>query len=263
MEDRLTDQSWQNMLKTAPPPLPIWMKTFIDLTAASLPVPHSNFKSEAKWMPVEVLVSIQPEVIELGTQIQVKVVVSGQVTANPEVTIVQGDKTIRQDMKKSSNNIFAPEYTALLESKDFKPGTALLFVKGHIGEEEFQRTQQLILERASGVEDANAYTSELSKRSKLRNSLYQSFPNPFNPEVWIPYEIEKGSDVTVEIYNSLGQIVRVLELGYKSPGRYIDAGKAVYWDGRNSHGEKISSGIYFYKLHAGNFIATGRMISVK
>ncbi|MBM3213022.1 DUF3160 domain-containing protein, partial [Candidatus Poribacteria bacterium] len=108
MEDRLTDQSWQNMLKTAPPPLPIWMKTFIDLTAASLPVPHSNFKSEAKWMPVEVLVSIQPEVIELGTQIQVKVVVSGQVTANPEVTIVQGDKTIRQDMKKSSNNIFAP-----------------------------------------------------------------------------------------------------------------------------------------------------------
>ncbi len=84
-----------------------------------------------------------------------------------------------------------------------------------------------------------------------RLALLQNYPNPFNPETWIPYELNKASDVEIRIYNINGQIVRRLSLGQQPPGSYIAKDKAVYWDGANETGEKVSSGIYFYQLRAG------------
>jgi len=94
-------------------------------------------------------------------------------------------------------------------------------------------------------------------------ALMQNYPNPFNPETWIPYRLSEATDVTIAIYNVNGQMVRRLDLGNKMPGYYVDKSEAAYWDGRNGFGEKVSSGIYFYQLRAGQNVSIRKMIVVK
>ncbi len=92
---------------------------------------------------------------------------------------------------------------------------------------------------------------------------FAAYPSPCNPETWIPYTLAKDVEVTIAIYNSSGRIVRTLQLGHQSAGAYISKDKAAYWDGRNEAGEEVSSGIYFYALKAGNFIATRKLIVLR
>ena len=93
---------------------------------------------------------------------------------------------------------------------------------------------------------------------------WQTIPNPFNPETWIPYQLwQKRSEVTVTIYASDGSVVRTLALGYQAAGMYKNRTQAAYWDGRNELGETVASGIYFYTLIAGEFIATRKMLILK
>jgi hypothetical protein len=94
-------------------------------------------------------------------------------------------------------------------------------------------------------------------------ALLQNFPNPFNPETWIPYELPDGVAVSIVIYNVQGRLVRRLELGKQSAGSYVTKDKAVYWDGKDDRGEKVASGVYWYALRAGDFDATRRMVIVK
>lgn len=94
-------------------------------------------------------------------------------------------------------------------------------------------------------------------------TLLQNFPNPFNPETWIPFELIKPAEVTIHIYNLKGQLIRTVNLGHKQAGFYISKDKAAYWDGKNQSGERASSGIYFYTIRAGNFTATRKMILLK
>jgi hypothetical protein len=96
-----------------------------------------------------------------------------------------------------------------------------------------------------------------------RTVLLQSYPNPFNPDVWIPYELSKEASVRIELYNAAGQLVRTLELGVQQRGRYISKSKAAYWDGRTEFGERAASGLYFYALKAGDFVATRKMVILK
>ena len=93
--------------------------------------------------------------------------------------------------------------------------------------------------------------------------LLQNFPNPFNPETWIPYQLETSADVTLQIYDTSGGIVRTLNLGFKEQGFYMTRSRAAYWDGRNNLGEQVASGIYFYNLHTPNFSATRKMLILK
>ena len=93
--------------------------------------------------------------------------------------------------------------------------------------------------------------------------LYQNFPNPFNPETWIPYQLSKDADVTIKIYNVSGRLVQTLELGSKEAGVYLEKEKAGYWDGRNNTGESAASGVYFYSITAGDFTATKKMLVLK
>jgi hypothetical protein len=93
--------------------------------------------------------------------------------------------------------------------------------------------------------------------------LWQNYPNPFNPETWIPYQIREPALVVIRIYNKTGQLVRTLDLGQRAAGFYLGRTKAAYWNGLNSAGEKVASGIYFYQIKAGNFSATRRMLIVK
>ena len=96
-----------------------------------------------------------------------------------------------------------------------------------------------------------------------RTMLLQNFPNPFNPETWIPYHLTEDAPVKIQIYDSQGASVRKLDLGQKSAGTYLTRDTAAYWDGRNDYGEALSSGLYFYQLRADEFSATRRMILAK
>ena len=90
--------------------------------------------------------------------------------------------------------------------------------------------------------------------------LLSNYPNPFNPETWIPYRLSKDTDVTLTIYNEQGAMVRTLMLGHQPAGHYESRSRAAYWNGRNQHGEPVASGIYFYTLTAGDYIATRKLL---
>ena len=94
-------------------------------------------------------------------------------------------------------------------------------------------------------------------------TLLANYPNPFNPETWIPYQLATPTEVTITIYGVDGQIVRTLTLGHQPAGMYQSRSRAAYWDGRNAFDESVASGVYFYTLTAGNFTATRKMLILK
>jgi hypothetical protein len=96
-----------------------------------------------------------------------------------------------------------------------------------------------------------------------KSALLQNYPNAFNPETWMPYQLSEAADIILNIYDVKGELVRTLELGHKLPGYYLDKTKAAYWDGRNSKGERVGSGVYFYSLRAGDFVDVRRMLLQK
>jgi flagellar hook assembly protein FlgD len=93
--------------------------------------------------------------------------------------------------------------------------------------------------------------------------LLPNYPNPFNPETWIPYHLADDADVHLTIYDIKGMVVRQLDLGHQQAGHYTDRARAAYWDGRNNLGETVGSGVYFYHLQTGDFSAMRKMVIVK
>lgn len=91
-------------------------------------------------------------------------------------------------------------------------------------------------------------------------ALLANYPNPFNPETWVPYQLARTAKVQIHIYATSGVLIRTLDLGHQPAGTYHQRSRAAYWDGKNEHGEPVASGIYFYTLTAGNFTGTGKMI---
>ncbi|MDD9974244.1 MAG: leucine-rich repeat domain-containing protein [Candidatus Poribacteria bacterium] len=117
--------------------------------------------------------------------------------------------------------------------------------------------------------DLQIYTEDLTSAQlnapsisvlSAETALLPNYPNPFNPETWIPYRLAKATDVTVTIYDVRGVVVRRLALGHKSAGFYQNRARAAHWDGRNTLGEKVASGLYFYTFTAEDFTATRRML---
>ena len=100
----------------------------------------------------------------------------------------------------------------------------------------------------------------LTTLTPKETALLANYPNPFNPETWIPYHLAKDADVTLTIYAIDGQVVRRLAIGHQPAGVYQTRSRAAYWDGRNAVGEPVASGVYFYTLTAGNFAATRKML---
>ena len=91
-------------------------------------------------------------------------------------------------------------------------------------------------------------------------TLLPNYPNPFNPETWIPYQLAEDSKVTVQIYDAKGVLVRILPLGSQRAGLYYSRNRAAHWDGKNAQDEPVASGVYFYTLKAGDFAATRKML---
>ena len=103
------------------------------------------------------------------------------------------------------------------------------------------------------------YMRSLPAVTKLLNN----YPNPFNPETWIPFQLADPQEVSITIYDLKGRKVRILDLGHKKAGYYLNRGNAAHWDGRSDWGELIASGIYFYRIKAGNFSGQNRLVILK
>ena len=97
----------------------------------------------------------------------------------------------------------------------------------------------------------------------LETALLANYPNPFNPETWIPYDLAEAANVYLHIYSAKGESVQQLSLGFQTAGTYRTRSRAAYWDGRNAAGEAVASGIYFYTLQAGQFKTTRQMVIIR
>ena len=118
-------------------------------------------------------------------------------------------------------------------------------------------------------------TAEDVKRSRIQlpelvayeipaeTQLLPNYPNPFNPETWIPYRLAEDAFVTLTIYDLNGRVVRTIDVGLQTAAFYESRAQAIYWDGRNEVGETVASGVYFYNLSAGNYSATRKMLILK
>jgi hypothetical protein len=97
----------------------------------------------------------------------------------------------------------------------------------------------------------------------VETALFANYPNPFNPETWVPFQLSVAGPVVIRIYNQSGQLVRTLDLGYRRAGAYLTQSQAARWDGRNEIGEGVTSGVYFYQLLTDHFTATRKMTILK
>ncbi len=119
---------------------------------------------------------------------------------------------------------------------------------------------------ANALEDADdiaAAPQILESFLPRETILLANYPNPFNPETWIPYQLAQPADVRITIYAANGAPVRTLDVGYQTAGLYLNRSGAAYWDGKNAYGQPVSSGVYFYTLTARDFAATRKMLILK
>lgn len=123
------------------------------------------------------------------------------------------------------------------------------------------------LQHEIGVTDIHRAFTELRLTPEdlipKRTLLLANYPNPFNPETWLPYQLANDAEVTIGIYSSAGHLVRQLDLGFQQAGYYIGKARAAYWDGRNDLGERLASGVYFYQLSTGESSATIRKMVIR
>ena len=96
-----------------------------------------------------------------------------------------------------------------------------------------------------------------------KTQLLANYPNPFNPETWIPYELATDTNVRLTIYNTQGVVIRSLQFGHQSAGYYVGRDRAAYWDGRNALGEQVASGLYFYQLETDEMSLMRKMVILK
>ena len=117
------------------------------------------------------------------------------------------------------------------------------------------------------VDDVKSSTIQLEDlivyEIPAETELLRNYPNPFNPETWIPYHLSEDADVNLTIYDISGEVVRDIDVGHQTAAKYDTRAKAIYWDGRNRFGEQVASGIYFYHLDAGDFSGTRKMVILK
>ena len=156
------------------------------------------------------------------------------------------------------------------DNRDNGAAAAPMVVGVKLTAEQVDRLQaQIDLLIASGDRSPDAlktlvYLQQLIATARPeKTQLLANYPNPFNPETWIPYELATDTDVRITIYNAQGVVIRSLQLGQQSAGYYTDRERAAYWDGRNALGEQVASGVYFYQLETDEMSALRKMVILK
>ena len=122
------------------------------------------------------------------------------------------------------------------------------------------QAQTLVLTDATSQRGVLFLEQLLAMLAPKETALLPNYPNPFNPETWIPYGLANDTHVQISIYDISGELVRQLDLGHQRAGHYTERSRAAYWDGRNGIGEHVASGVYFYTLTAGDFTAIRKML---
>ena len=157
---------------------------------------------------------------------------------------------------------------AFATAKPINSASELLMVEFYVMPNTEGKISQLLISDAQLSESLSIVKHNgLIEILPAKTALLPNYPNPFNPETWIPYQLSTESDVTVEVYNIQGRLVRVFDLGMQPAGSYVTQDRAVYWNGENEAGERVASGVYFYRLKAENpeaeFSAVRRLVVVK
>ena len=136
--------------------------------------------------------------------------------------------------------------------------------------EQFDIVGKWLTEARLADDGSNVFRQGIATLEQLFNTavptetaLLPNYPNPFNPETWIPYDLAEDANVYLHIYNATGESIQQLSLGFQTAGTYRTRSRAAYWDGRNAVGEPVASGIYFYTLQAGQFKTTRQMVMIK
>ena len=126
-----------------------------------------------------------------------------------------------------------------------------------------QEAKQLALTDPTFLRGILVLEQLLAALTPQKTALLPNFPNPFNPETWIPYQLAEPADVTLSIHTAKGELIRTLALGNQAAGIYKNKDSAAYWDGKNESGELVASGIYFYSLTTKQYTATRKMLILK
>ena len=158
-----------------------------------------------------------------------------------------------------SQNAAAPTQLALIKSI---PSTAKDIIAAQRALSELEAIPNKTPRIQLAIELLRHYLAVADQNVK-ETKLLPNYPNPFNPDTWIPYQLSEAATVIVKIYDIRGHLVRTIGVGHKSVGYYITRERAVYWDGRNEKGESVSSGVYFYTLNTDTYTQTRRMVIVK
>jgi hypothetical protein len=194
---------------------------------------------------------------------------AGGITIKYDSTVLKAvrvlaDISLQGAYWEANTNIKGEVRIAFAAAKPTKGQGNLLTVEFEILPNTEGKTSPLIFDNVSLSDSLNITKIDGSITVLAPNfALLQNFPNPFNPETWVPYQLAQDAKVTIIIHNSEGQIIRVIDLGQQAAGSYLSKNKAAYWNGRDNSGQPVASGLYFYTLRAGKYSATRRMVVVK
>jgi hypothetical protein len=232
--------------------------------------------SPSTTSPRSYIVSIPEQSTKAGDRIHVPIAINdaegllaGGITMKYNPTVLKAIDVAALGMLSGSywkaNTLLDGEVRfAFATTENAKGGGNFLMVEFEVLPNTEGKTSPLILDN---VNLSNSLTISKINGSVTvipsKFALLQNYPNPFNPETWIPFKLATDASVRINLYNAKGQLIHTISLGNKPAGIYIAKDKAAYWDGRDSEGSKVASGVYFYTLQAGNFTVTRKMAILK
>ena len=166
-------------------------------------------------------------------------------------------------LASSTSTIDNVEQVVLNSGSNISVYLRVVYASGS-GTEEFGLSPSRDFDLTSAPSWASGAPAEFPLDDDVDSSaLYNNYPNPSNPETWVLYHLASNADVQILIYDVKGELVRRLDLGHQKAGDYTDRSRSAYWDGRNEHGESVTSGVYFYTLTTDDYTETRKMLILK
>ncbi len=253
MGDRLTDEKWRQMLVSDEPPQPpSWIDSFFSkeqTRASSKP----DFYYWQKPASISVDVVINPETVKVGDLVQLSISIHGEVWNPPTpsvwVTTPSGEKLQITELNRTQT--YPPTWTAFIPTAAMSEGMVYVDISESLGSASIDYRASFCLQSQTGVK-----REPVVLPGDFR--LYQNQPNPFNPVTTIRFDLPKPQYVRLEIFDLQGRRVSRLLSGYLDAGAH-----SVWWDGLDERGRQMSSGVYYYRLHAGEFVEVKRMVLLR